>query len=246
MNDGWVQRSQTLPDGQRAVWRERPMPGQPGAVEQHFLSSPTVVRMNCDPVRLLSPVLAPVAVRSQRSVRRAVTVSRSAVVFTEAARADLAGELASWDGREIGGPLVGTSIGSQIVVAHAGGLGIGVETPRGESWLRPRFGRYLDFARSYDADLVGCWHSHGGGHSELASEADEALWHDLRAALEVPVYVGVIVAPRRAIALALNPWQDEVVWSWENPRLSTYLVTAEGCQLTTPTLTGEARHALTA
>jgi hypothetical protein len=51
-----------------------------------------------------------------------------------------------------GGALVGHTYDDRIVVTNANGIGIGVETPRGETWMRPARGRWLDFALACGAD----------------------------------------------------------------------------------------------
>jgi hypothetical protein len=70
------------------------------------------------------------------------------IEITPAARATISRDTkAKWDGRELGGALVGHTAGDRIVVTDANGIGIGVETPRGESWIRPSRSRWFDFAR---------------------------------------------------------------------------------------------------
>ena len=69
---------------------------------------------------------------------------------------------ASW-----AGPLVGHTDGERIVVTDANGVGVGVETPRGETWMLPARGCWLDFALACRADIVGDsalppWRQHHG------------------------------------------------------------------------------------
>src|SRR5689334_10690592 len=80
------------------------------------------------------------------------------IEITPAAHAAISREIkAKWDGRELGGALVGDVSAERIVVTNANGIGIGVETPRGESWIRPARGRWYEFAQACGADLVGDW-----------------------------------------------------------------------------------------
>jgi hypothetical protein len=75
------------------------------------------------------------------------------IEITPTARAAISREIkAQWDGRELGGALVGHTYDDRIVVTNANGIGIGVETPRGETWMRPARGRWLDFALAWGAD----------------------------------------------------------------------------------------------
>lgn len=90
------------------------------------------------------------------------------VEITPTARAAISREIkAQWDGRELGGALVGHTDGERIVVTNANGIGIGVETPRGETWMRPARGRWYEFAQACEAELLGDWHCHPGGGSTL-------------------------------------------------------------------------------
>src|SRR5215468_2185455 len=100
-----------------------------------------------------------------------------------------------WDGRELGGVLVGQISGERIVVTDANGLGVGVETPRGETWMQPSRGRWHDFARACGADIVGDWHCHPGGSTTVPSPQDVRSWQATREALGAPVYVGLIFLP---------------------------------------------------
>jgi hypothetical protein len=175
------------------------------------------------------------------------------VEFTAESRADISREIKQhWDGREMGGALVGRIDGYRIVVEHAGGLGVGVETKDRTAWsMRPPLTRYFDLACALGADLVGGWHTHSGRTDTRASEADREVWEDVRVALESPVYVGLIFAPRRIVVPGLVPGLEEEMWSFEAPHsveidYSTYLVTDDACEYTIPTFTGEDRHALSA
>jgi hypothetical protein len=166
--------------------------------------------------------------------RRVVAPSVSRVDLTAAARAAIVRELCSdWDGREQGGALVGHIVGDTLVVEDAGGLGVGVTTPRGNSWFRPPLPRFLDFASAYRCDLVGDWHSHRD--SPAASSADKRGWEKVRAALRARAYLGLVVAPRPAFALGLRQSQDQVVISWTEPRIGVYVVTESGCDLVSVT-----------
>jgi hypothetical protein len=103
------------------------------------------------------------------------------IEITPTARAAISREIkAQWDGRELGGALVGHVSGDRIVVTNANGIGIGVETPRGETWMRRARGRWADFARACRAELVGDWHLHPGGGSVLPSDADVRSWQATR------------------------------------------------------------------
>jgi len=160
--------------------------------------------------------------------RRHVSPSPFRVELAATARAAIVRELRrDWDGREQGGALVGRIVGDRVVVEDAGGLGIGVTTPRGDSWFEPPLGRYLDLARACDSDLVGQWHSHR--FSPAASSMDRRCWADVRATLGVPAFVGLVVAPRHEFGL--RPIVDQAVFSWNNPRVYCYLVTEGGCEL---------------
>jgi hypothetical protein len=159
-----------------------------------------------------------------------VSSSTCGVELTAAARAAIVRELCNdWDGREQGGALVGHIVGNTVVVEHAGGIGIGVTTPRGNSWFRPPLPRFLDFASAYRCDLVGDWHSHRD--SPAASSADKRGWEKVRAALGARAYLGLVVAPQLKFAFGLRQSQDQVVLSWTAAQLAAYLVTESGCDL---------------
>jgi hypothetical protein len=94
------------------------------------------------------------------------------IEITPTARAAISREIKSqWDGRELGGPLVGQTYGDRIVVTDANGIGVGAETPRGETWIEPGRGRWLDFAQACRAELVGDWHCHRGSGASVVSRA---------------------------------------------------------------------------
>jgi hypothetical protein len=174
------------------------------------------------------------SVRSQLSVPRAA-VARQTVALSAGARAAILRELGEWDGREQGGALAGWIKDGRIVVEYAGGLGVGVPVKRGPTWVKPPLARFHDFARACRCELVGEWHTHPGGKPTRASSDDERGWERVRAALETPAYFGLILAPRKSVALGLTRWQDEVVWSWQNADVGAYLVTEHGCKPVTLT-----------
>ena len=161
--------------------------------------------------------------------------------ITPAARAAISREIkGQWDGRELGGPLVGHTYGERIVVTDANGIGIGVETPRGETWMRPARGRWLDFALACGADLVGDWHCHPGGGSTLPSEADVRSWQATREALRSPVYLGLIFLPRKVHVQGIH--YDEIAWSFREPEVGEYVIREAGYHRTRFVLSGEDRH----
>ncbi|HEY2182594.1 MAG TPA: Mov34/MPN/PAD-1 family protein [Gaiellaceae bacterium] len=165
------------------------------------------------------------------------------IEITPTARAAISREIkAQWDGRELGGALVGHIYGERIVVSNANGIGIGVETPRGETWLRPSRGRWLDFARACGAELLGDWHLHPGGSTIVPSDADVRSWQATREALGSPVYVGLILLPRRVVVQGIN--YSEAAWSFRQPEVGEYVITKAGYQRTRFVLSGEDRHEL--
>ena len=227
MDDGWTKRSRSLSGGRVEEWLERPLPGYPkaGAVEQMF----------GDAVALVTRSSQPTAVRSQSVVATTEpTSSRARVVLADAVRADIRRELASWDGRETGGALVGRQDGNAIVIEHAGGLGNSVETDRAATWLRSPVTRYFDLALSFGLDLVGQWHTHSAAGGVAQSQTDERHWEAVRAALGAPAYVGLICAPRRAIAVGLAAELDDEVWAWTDTEFAVYVTTADGCRAVPP------------
>jgi proteasome lid subunit RPN8/RPN11 len=117
-----------------------------------------------------------------------------------------------------------------------------VETPRGESWIRPSRSRWFDFARACGADLVGDWHSHGPGHVAEASDADVNAWQATRKALRSPVYLGLIFLPRRVVVQGIN--YSEAAWSFREPEVGEYVITEAGYQRTRCVLSGRDRHEL--
>jgi proteasome lid subunit RPN8/RPN11 len=145
------------------------------------------------------------------------------IEITPTARAAISREIkAQWDGRELGGALVGYTDGERIVVTDANGVGIGVETPRGETWMRPARGRWADFARACGAELLGDFHTHPGGGSVLPSNADVAV-RTTRSARGARAGVrrarrGFLFAPSSASAARYprcrgDPWQPP----WQPP-----------------------------
>jgi hypothetical protein len=165
------------------------------------------------------------------------------IEITPPARAAISPEIKTkWDGRELGGALVGHTDGERIVVTNANGIGTGVETPRGESWIRPSRGRWFDFARACGADLIGDWHSHGPGHVAEASDADVRSWQATRKALGSPVYLGLIFLPRRVHVQGIN--YSEAAWSFRDPEVGEYVITEAGYQRANFLLTGDDRHEL--
>jgi Prokaryotic homologs of the JAB domain len=173
--------------------------------------------------------------------RNAVNDHEWTVEVTPGARAAISREIkAQWDGRELGGPLVGQTYGDRIVVTDANGIGVGVETPRGETWIEPGRGRWLDFALACDADLVGDWHCHPGGSTTVPSAQDVRSWQATREVLGSPVYLGLIFLPRKVLVQGIH--YDDVVWSFREPEVGEYVITDAGCQRTRFVLSGEDRH----
>jgi hypothetical protein len=165
------------------------------------------------------------------------------IEITPAARAAISREIkAQWDGRELGGALVGHTSGDRIVVSNANGIGIGVETPRGETWMRPGRGRWFEFAQACRAELLGDWHLHPGGGSTLPSDADVRSWEATREALRSPMYVGLIFLPRRVVVQGIN--YSEAAWSFREPEVGEYVITESGNHRTRIVLSGEDRHEL--
>jgi hypothetical protein len=165
------------------------------------------------------------------------------IEITPPARAAISREIkARWDGRELGGALVGHTDGDRIVVADANGIGIGVETPRGETWIQPSRGRWLDFARACGAHLVGDWHCHPGGSTIVPSDQDVRSWQATREALRSPVYVGLIFVPRKVHVQGIN--YSEPAWSFREPEVGEYVITKAGYHRANFVLSGRDRHEL--
>jgi len=165
------------------------------------------------------------------------------IEITPTARAAISREIkAQWDGRELGGALVGHTDGKRIVVTNANGIGTGVETPRGESWIRPSRSRWFDYARACGADLVGDWHCHPGGSTTVPSDQDVRSWQATREALRSPVHVGLIFLPRRVHVQGIN--YSEAAWSFRDPEVGEYVITEAGYQRTRFVLSGRDRHEL--
>ena len=223
MSDGWTTRSRTFPDGRVETWLERPSPRTPGAVEEWHGDEAAAYANRSAPTT---------AVRSQRNATSAR--QRTKVVLADAVRPEIHRELAGWDGREMGGALVGRRKGDTIVVEHAGGLGLGVQPERGPYWLRPALTSYFDFALSYGMDLIGDWHSHANDAGIGASPADQKMWQRVRAALDAPAYVGVILSPAPAISLGLTAALDDETWAWTNTYFGVFVTTADGCESVPP------------
>ena len=146
------------------------------------------------------------------------------------------------DGRELGGALVGHTYDDRIVVTNANGIGIGVETPRGETWMRPARGRWYDFARACDADLIGDFDLHPGGSAAVPSDQDVRSWQATREALGSPVYVGLIFAPRKVHVQGIN--YSEAAWSFREPEVGEYVITEAGYHRANFVLSGRDRHEL--
>jgi hypothetical protein len=117
-----------------------------------------------------------------------------------------------------------------------------VETPRGETWMRPARGRWADFARACQAELLGDFHTHPGGGCVLPSDADVTSWQATREALGSPVYLGLIFLPRRVHVQGIN--YSEAAWSLREPEVGEYVITETGYHRTRFVLSGEDRHEL--
>lgn len=164
-------------------------------------------------------------VRSQQSAAVRSSLSYT-VELSPRARASIVRELVDWDGREQGGALVGRVVGDTIVIDEAGGLGVGVETERGQTWLKAPTTRYYDLAVALGGTLLGDWHSHR--NSTHASSMDERAWEGVRKALRAPFFVGLVVAPRETLALGIHPALDEIELSFKKPRFGCYVATEHG------------------
>src|SRR4051812_18160201 len=163
------------------------------------------------------------------------------IEITPPARAAISREIkAQWDGRELGGPLVGHTHGQRIVVTNANGIGVGVGTPRGESWMRPARGRWLDFALACGANLAGDWHCHPGGSTTVPSDQDVRSWQATREVLGLPAYVGLIFLPKKVQVMGIH--YSEVAWSFREPEVGEYVVTEAGYERTRFALSGRDRH----
>jgi hypothetical protein len=150
------------------------------------------------------------------------------IEVTASARAAISREVrGQWDGRELGGALVGHIRGERIVITDANGLGIGVETPRGDTWMRPSRTRWFDFARASQAELLGDWHCHPGDDGVEPSDADVRAWQQTREALRSPVYLGLIFLPRRVVMHGIH--YSEPAWSFSEPEVGEYVITEAGC-----------------
>jgi proteasome lid subunit RPN8/RPN11 len=165
------------------------------------------------------------------------------VEVTPAARAGISQAIKDrYDGRELGGALVGHTKGERIVVTDANGIGVGVETPRGETWMRPSRGRWYEFAQACGAELLGDFHTHPGGGTVLPSDADVRAWQATREALRSPVYLGLIFLPRKVHVRGIN--YSEAAWSFREPEVGEYVITEAGYQRTRFVLSGRDRHEL--
>jgi hypothetical protein len=145
-----------------------------------------------------------------------------------------------YDGRELGGALVGHTYDDRIVVTDANGLGVGVETPRGETWMRPSRGRWFEFAQACRAELLGDWHCHPDGGSVVPSDADVRAWQATRKALRSPLYLGLIFVPKKVNVMGIH--HDELTWSFREPEVGEYVITEAGYQRARFVLSGEDRH----
>jgi hypothetical protein len=165
------------------------------------------------------------------------------VEITPAARAAISRAIKdSYDGRELGGPLAGHTYDDRIVVTDANGLGVGVETPRGETWMRPSRGRWYEFAQARGAELLGDFHTHPCGGSVVPTDADVRAWQATRKALGSLVYLGLIFLPQKVHVMGIHG--DEQTWSFREPEVGEYVITEAGYQRTTFVLSGEDRHEL--
>ena len=164
------------------------------------------------------------------------------VEVTPAARAAISRAIKDrYDGRELGGALVGHTDGDRIVVTNANGLGsVGAETPRGETWYRPSRARWYEFALACGAELLGDWHCHPDGGSVVPSNADVRLWQATRTALRSPVYLGLIFLPKKVRVMGIH--SDQVTWSFRDPEVGEYVITEAGSQRTRFVLSGKDTH----
>jgi len=145
-----------------------------------------------------------------------------------------------YDGRELGGPLVGHTYDDRIVVTNANGVGVGVETPRGETWIRPSRTGWYEFAQACGAELLGDWHCHPDGGSVVPSNADVRAWQATRQALRSQVYLGLIFLPKKVRVMGIH--RDELTWSFREPEVGEYVITAAGYRRTRFVLSGKDTH----
>ena len=117
-----------------------------------------------------------------------------------------------------------------------------METPRGETWMRPGRRRWFEFAQACEAELLGDWHRHPGGGSTPPSDADVRSWQAAREALRSPVYLGLIFLPTKVVVQGIN--YSEPAWSFREPEVGEYVITQAGYQRTNFVLSGEDRHEL--
>jgi len=165
------------------------------------------------------------------------------VEVTPAARAAISRAIKDrYDGRELGGALVGHTYDERIVVTDANGIGIGVETPRGETWIQPARGRWYEFAQACRAELLGDWHCHPDGGSVVPSEADVRAWQATRKALRSQVYLGLIFLPKKVHVMGIN--YSEAAWSFREPEVGEYVITNAGYQRTRFVPSGRDHHEL--
>jgi proteasome lid subunit RPN8/RPN11 len=146
-----------------------------------------------------------------------------------------------YDGRELGGALVGHTYDNRIVVSDANGLGVGVDTPRGDTWMRPSRARWYEFAQACGAELLGDWHCHPDGGSVVPSDADVRAWQTTRK-LRSPVYLGLIFVPKKVHVMGIRG--DEVTWSFREPEVGEYVITEAGYRRTRFVLSGKDRNEL--
>jgi hypothetical protein len=164
-----------------------------------------------------------------------------AVEVTPTARAAISRAIKDrYDGRELGGALVGHTYDDRIVVTDANGLGVGVETPRGDTWFRPARARWYEFAQACGAELLGDWHCHPDGGSVVPSTADVRAWQATRKALRSPVYLGLIFLPKKVHVMGID--HNELAWSFRDAEVGEYVITQAGYQRTRFVLSGKDRH----
>jgi hypothetical protein len=165
------------------------------------------------------------------------------IEITPTARAAISREIkAQWDGRELGGALVGHTDRDRIVVTnrernrHRSGDSArrDLDAPGARTLVRVR--------ASLRGRATGDWHCHPGGGSTAPSNADVRSWQATREALRSPVYLGLIFLPRRVVVQGIN--YSEAAWSFRHPETGEFIVTRAGYQRTRFVLSGEDRHEL--
>ena len=158
------------------------------------------------------------------------------IEVTPPARAAISREIkAQWDGRELGGALVGHTHGERIVVTDANGIGVGGDSSRRDlddagARALARFRARVRRRPCWRLALPP-WRRH-----PVPSDQDVKSWQATREVLGSPAYVGLIFLPHKVLVQGIH--YDEVVWSFRQPEVGEYVITQAGSQRTRFVLSG--------